>query len=191
MRNILFLGTLVLLAACSERPPAPAASVPAASAPAAAPAATAPATRVEAAQANLLRAEGVGPVRFGMRLDEAERIAGKAERPTPFDPACSMLRFPQLPGLRFMVESGTVTRADADPGVANAMGIAVGDTLEQVRAAHPEAELGKHKYAADGHYLSFPSADRGAALVLEAVGGRITKIRAGTQPAVSYVETCG
>ena len=139
-----------------------------------------------------LSASGVGAVRFGMTLAQAEQASGsKATLPKPFDPACSMVRFPALPKLRFMVEEGIVTRADAEPGVDNAAGVAVGDTLAQVRARHPGAAVAAHKYDANGHVVTLPSADGRAAIILEETGGKIAKVRAGLQPAVAYVETCG
>lgn len=170
VRTITLLATIALLSACSDKAPPPAPSAPSTS----------------------LSAEGVGKLRFGMTLAEAERAAGAmAQRPAPFDPACSMVRFPNMPALRFMVENDILTRADAEAGVDNVLGVAVGDTLEQVRAAHPGAHIAPHKYDADGHYVSLPSADGRAAIVLEESGGKLTKIRAGLQPAVGYVETCG
>ena len=89
-----------------------------------------------------------------------------------------------------MVENGVVTRADAEAGVASAVG-AIGEPLAQVRAAHPEAEISPHKYDTNGHYLSFPSADGRSAIILVASRGKVTRMRAGLQPAVGYVETCG
>jgi len=179
MRTALFLGAIALLGACTERaaPPAshakPQASAPAPAAP------------------TVLSAAGVGAIRFGMTLAQAEQaVGGKATLPAPFDPACSMVRFPAMPSLRFMVEGGIVTRADADPGVGNALGLAVGDSLAQIRASYPAAQLTPHKYDENGHYVVFPSADGRAAIVLEESGGKVTKLRAGLQPAVSYVESC-
>ncbi len=188
MRYMLLCATVALLSACSGKaPPADAGKDGAASATTPATAAPAPAT-----DPALLRAEGIGGIRFGMTLAQAEQAAGgKAALPEPFDPACSMVGFAALPKLRFMVENGIVTRADAGPGIGNVLGVAVGAPVEQVRAAHPEAEETPHKYDADGRYLSFPSTDGRAAIVLEASGGKVTKIRAGLQPAVAYVETCG
>ena len=189
MQKILFMGAFALLSACSDRaalPAAPGHAAATTTAPGDAPGAG-PSTA-----SNVLSAGGIGAIRFGMTLAEAEQaVGGKAALPTPFDPACSMVRFPALPKLRFMVEDGTVTRADADPGVDNAVGAAVGDTLAQVRDRHPEVQVGPHKYDENGHYLTFPSADGRAAIVLEESGGRITRIRAGLQPAVAYVEACG
>ncbi len=168
MRTTLICGAIALLSACTEH----AAKPP--------PASTA------------LSAAGVGGIRFGMTLAQAEQAAGaKASLPAPFDPVCSMVRFPTLPKLRFMVEQGVVTRADAEAGVENALGLAVGDTVAQVRAAHPAAQFTAHKYDQQGQYGTFPSADGRAAVILEASGGKVTKIRAGLQPAVAYVESCG
>ena len=138
-----------------------------------------------------LSADGIGAVRFGMSLAQAEQTAGKAALPEPFDPACSMVRFASLPKLRFMVEQDVVTRADAEAGVENAVGVAIGDTLAQVREKHPEAQLSTHKYDKNGHYVTFPTADGKAAIILEESGGKVTKVRAGLQPAAAYVETCG
>jgi len=102
-----------------------------------------------------------------------------------------MVRFPSLPKLRFMVENDVVTRADAEPGVENAVGVAFGATLADIRASHPEAQITPHKYDENGHYVTFPSADGRSAIILEETGGKVTKMRAGLQPAVAYVETCG
>lgn len=187
VRRTLLLGVIAFLGACSDRPAAP-------TAPGTAPASgvTTPAAAPVAAAPGALSAEGVGGIRFGMKLAEAEQAAGgKATLPTPFDPACSMVRFASLPRLRFMVEQGVVARADAEPGVENTLGIAVGDALAQIRAAHPDAQVTAHKYDPNGHTITFPSADGRAAIIAEESGGKLTRIRAGLQPAVAYVETCG
>jgi YD repeat-containing protein len=163
---------VILVGACSEKPAPPAAPKPEPS--------------------KVLSDAGIGAIRFGMTLAQAEQAAGaKASLPEPLDPACSMVRFPNFPALRFMVENGTVTRADADPVVENAIGIAVGDTLEQVRSRHPGGTVSAHKYDANGRYVTFPSADGRAAIILELIDNKVSKIRAGLQPAVAYVETCG
>lgn len=183
MRMTTFLGTITLLSACTKSAAPP-------DAPRAATAASASTEHPSSTQ-QVLSATGFGTLRFGMTLAQAEQATGgKAVLPTPFDPACSMVRFPTMPTLRFMVENDIVTRADAEPGVGNAVGVAVGDPLAQVRARHPEAKVTPHKYDEQGHYVSFPSADGHAAIVMEESGGKVTKIRAGLQPAVDYVETC-
>jgi hypothetical protein len=181
MRTRLLIGMIALLGACTERAPLPAA-----------PSTAKPGAAVEnTSAASKLSAAGIGAIRFGMTLDQAQQAVGaRASLPQPFDPACSMVRFASLPKLRFMVENGIVTRADAGPGVDNALGVAIGDPLATVRATHPEAQVTRHKYDENGHYLTFPSADGRAAIILEESGGKVTKMRAGLQPAVAYVETC-
>ena len=191
MQRVLIFGAIALLSACSEKsaPPGPHAETKISAEAPAAPAVPAPVPAAPASTA--LSADGLGAVRFGMSLAQAEQTAGKAALPEPFDPACSMVRFASLPKLRFMVEQDVVTRADAEPGVKNAVGISVGDTLAQVRDKHPEAQVSTHKYDKNGHYVTFPTADGKAAIILEESGGKVTKVRAGLQPAVAYVETCG
>ena len=173
MRKTLLFGAIALLGACTNRAAPP------------------PATVTASTASNTLSAAGIGAIRFGMTLDQAERAVGtKALLPQPLDPACSMVRFPALPKLRFMVKNGIVTRADAEPGVENAVGHAFGDTLAQIRARHPAAEVTRHKYDENGHYVTFPSADGRAAIILEESGGKVSAMRAGLQPAVAYVEKC-
>jgi len=195
MRKALLLGICALLAACSKNPaPAPtqAPQAPSAHADAAAPVATNAQAGASPAASNILTAEGIGAIRFGMTLDQAQQAAGsKATLPEPFDPGCSMVRFPSLPKLRFMVENNIVTRADAEPGIENAVGLPFGATLAQIQASHPEARVTPHKYDEDGRYVTFPGADGRSAIILEVTGGKVSKMRAGLQPAVAYVETCG
>ena len=200
MRTTLLVGMIALLGACSKQPAPPAASGDqgvASSAPATTPqtgteaSAPAPASRTDAAP-NMLSPEGFGAIRFGMTLEQAQQAAGsKAALPEPFDPGCSMVRFPTLPKLRFMVENNVVTRADAEPGIENAIGLPFGATLAQLRASQPAAEVTPHKYDENGQYVTFPGAGGRSAIILEVTGGKVTKMRAGLQPAVAYVETCG
>jgi hypothetical protein len=172
---------ITLLAACSRQPDS---TAPVRAEPAVVIAqAAAPATGVA-----VLSFDGYGPVKFGAKLSDAEQQVGEHSGVT--DPACSMVRFKALPGARFMVEQGVITRADADPGSANSLGLKVGDTLAQATARHPGLSSGPHKYLPNGHYLTMHSPNRRAAIVIEEDGTGIIKIRAGLQPAVGYVESC-
>lgn len=188
MNKLLMLSVVLACAACSRQEPADA------PAPAPAPApvvAAAPTVSAEAA-APILSAEGYGKLRFGAKLADVEQALGaKAESQGVRHPACSMVRFAAAPGLRFMVENGVVTRADADAGIPNSLGVAVGDTLAQVKARAPALAVAPHEYVPDGHYLTISTGDGRAAIVMEEDGKAVTRIRAGLQPAVAYVETCG
>lgn len=170
---ILTMIALLTLAACKEPPPVDAAPP--------APVSSNP----------VLSTQGYGQVRFGAKLSDVEQTLGEQGKPPgKKEPACSSVRFDQLPGVRFMVENGVVTRADADGGTPNELGLAVGDTLDQARKKHPAIVIGPHKYVPAGHYLTVRGADAKSAIVMEEDGQRITKIRAGLEPAVSYVEGC-
>lgn len=140
----------------------------------------------------MLSWDGYGPIRFGMTIDEAQRVAGARNDPErPLDTGCDYTSFAALPGVRFMVENATLTRGETEPGIANSLGIAVGDSLQSVTSAHPEALVSPHKYDPDGHYVLFRSPRGERAIVLEIRGGTVTLIRAGLEPAVQYVESCG
>lgn len=143
------------------------------------------------ASSPVLSAESYGPVKFGTRLAEVENTVGsKALALGTKDPACHSVRFASLPGIRFMVENDIVTRADAEPGVANALRLTPGDTLAVATERHPALRVGPHKYEPAGHYLTMTSPDGRSAIVMEEDGKAITKIRAGLLPSVSYVEGC-
>jgi hypothetical protein len=177
------------LAACSRAP----SDTPAASAPdsTAAPASTPSATPPASASTPTLSTQGYGKLRFGDTLAATETSLGeKAQQLGENDPACSSVRFKALPGARFMVEKGVITRADADTGTPNDAGIKVGDTLAQARDKAPSLQVGPHKYLPEGHYLSIRGAQPNAAIVIEEDGKAVTKIRAGLEPSVNYVEVC-
>lgn len=173
---------MVGLAACKEKVSVTTTSP-------ATPAAAAPATPVSTPLT--LTSQGYGSVRFGQTLSDVEKALGdKAQSSGVSDPACTYVKFDKLPGARFMVETGVITRAEADAGIPNELGLAVGDTVEQAKAKYPAVQVGPHKYVPEGNYLTFKNADSNNAIVMEAEGAKITKIRSGIEPAVSYVEGC-
>jgi hypothetical protein len=138
----------------------------------------------------LLTQERMGQVVFGASLKSVEDILSENVSDQVKDPACSMVSFKAYPGTLFMVEEGVVTRADAAPNVPNVLRIKVGDSREAVLERYPKAHVDPHKYLQGGYYLTFPSKDGKAAIVLEVGDDRILEIRAGLQPSVSYVERC-
>ncbi len=154
----------------------------------------APATATAATPADttpVLTSQGYGAVRFGQQLGEVEKTLGeKAQSRGDSDPACTYVKFDKLPGARFMVETGVITRAEADAGIPNELGVAVGDAVALAKAKHPAVQVGPHKYVPEGQYLTFRYTDSNNAIVMEAEAAKITKIRSGIEPAVSYVEGC-
>lgn len=142
------------------------------------------------ASSQVLSPDGYGKIHFGERLDQAERRLGQRATPRPPDPACSMVGFKRYPQVRFMVEQGVITRADAKTVVRNSAGITARMSAKDAlrHALTLRSEL--HKYDKNGQYLVLPKGED-KALIFEASKGTLTKMRAGIKPAVDYVETCG
>ena len=140
----------------------------------------------------VLSPQAIGRVTFGVPLAQVETILG--EQAMGLDqtdnPECSYVSFKALPKVRLMIEKGIVTRADVDPEIANITGVRVGDTEAVARQKAPNAKTGAHKYVPKGHVFTVAgSAD--TAIIMESDGSTITRIRAGKQPTVAYVEGCG
>jgi hypothetical protein len=142
------------------------------------------------ATAQVLSPQGYGMVSFGHRLADIERAVGERAQPQVRVESCDFVRFRRYPGISFMVEDGTVTRADAAGNVRNSASISVGAPLSVVARRYPAGRIEPHKYDEQGHYFILDTPNRKAALLFEESGGRITDIRAGVQPSVEYVEGC-
>ena len=138
----------------------------------------------------VLRATGAGAVAFGGALAEVELMVGeKASGPIPAT-GCGYVEFRSLPGLRFTVENGVVTRADAGPGVRNALGVQVGDSVDSVVYLYPDVARLDNPGALTGASLVFADPDGRHAIVMQAAGDTIISIRAGLSRAVGSPEGC-
>jgi hypothetical protein len=139
-----------------------------------------------------LAPDGYGVVLFGQTLATAEQAVGARTDSRRLEPACDVVAFKAYPGVRFMVENGVITRADLqDLSLPNSTGISAAMTLDEIRRRYPEAIVTPHKYDPKGQTVVIRSPGKPRAVVLETSQGRITRIRAGLQPAVEYVEGCG
>lgn len=138
----------------------------------------------------VLRSTGAGAVAFGGSLAEAELMVGeKASGQVP-DAGCGSVEFRSLPGLRFRVESGVVTRADAGPGVRTTLGVQVGDSADSVVYLYPDVVRLDSPGVLSGANLVFADPDGRHAIVMQAVGDTIISIRAGLSSAVESPEGC-
>ena len=148
------------------------------------------ATAPSFAAGGVLSPEGYGSVRFGMNIEDVE-AALKQRATEPYTKTgCDYAEFKRYPGLRFMIEDGVVTRADARKGVKNSAKVSVGMSLKTVKARFPAASIQPHKYDDEGHYVILSTEDGSSAIVLEESKGRVTAVRAGRKPSVQYVEGC-
>lgn len=144
-----------------------------------------------AADSLVLSEKSYGPVTFGSSLKKIEKRVGEIATGETGNKGCDFVTFKKFPGIKFMVEDGIVTRADAVlPGIKNKLEIKKGTSLEEVKRRYPEVEVKPHKYDPTGHYLIFKSKDGKRAILFEEGDGKITDTRAGIEPSVEYVEGC-
>lgn len=175
----LALASLALLGACEQKPVPLETVMP--------PPAVKPAKPKEL----VLMPHAVGPVTFGMPLAQVETALGEQAMGLDHtdNPECGYVSFKAVPKVRFMVENGVVTRAEVEKEIANMTGIGVGGTEAALKLKYPDLKFDGHKYVPGGHVLTIPG-EGNTALVMETDGTAVTLVRAGKQPAVSYVEGC-
>jgi hypothetical protein len=138
----------------------------------------------------VLRSTGAGAVAFGGSLAEAELMVGEKASGQHQDAGCGYVEFRPLPGLRFTVEGGVVTRADAGPGVRNALGVQLGDTTDSVVSLYPDVTIRRSQASVGGTDLIVANPDGRYAIVMEAAGNKIIAIRAGLSTSVGSPQGC-
>jgi hypothetical protein len=165
-------------------------------------------TASAAEEATVLTAEGYGPLRIGMTLDEITEAMGPDADPEavggPEPEFCDQFRPERAPeGLLVMIEQGVVTRISLmDPGVATDAGLEVGDTADAVREAYGDAVSSMpHTYAMPpGEYLTVWTTgqapdpyvqDENARGIRYEIGeDRTVQVIHAGGPAIQYVEGC-
>lgn len=196
IRRLMLTTAVLALAACGSPDPAPAPTPEPAPAPAPAPA------------ADVLTAQGFGPLRIGMTRAEVETALGADSNPGavggPEPEACDTFHPARAPtGLRVMVEQGVLTSIWLDRGATlkTDRGFGVGDAATAIKAAYgPTATASPHKYAAaPAEYITTWSVG-GAAGYVQNPAARGIAYHIGTDgtaehvaaggPSIQYVEGC-
>lgn len=143
------------------------------------------------------RADGVGPVRVGMRVGPTARLINATARTERIEPdeSCGQAFLSTAPkGVSFMVEGDTIVRVDVDSvGVKTEDGIGVGSTEAEVRAQYKTlAKVSAHPYEGPkGHYITVDRAgDRRYRMIFETDGNVVTRFRVGRREAVDLIEGC-
>ncbi|MDR2220662.1 MAG: hypothetical protein LBE24_08810 [Methylobacillus sp.] len=146
---------------------------------------------VSHAEEAVLSDSAYGKIRFGEKLEVAKKLLGEPVPPaTDLDEQqCRQIVFKAYPDVYFMVEQGTITRAESVKPIATAIGFTVGSSLAEVQKKYPQAVLKPHAYT-DGHYVILTSKDEKSALLMEENEGKIMVIRGGLVPSVNYIEGC-
>jgi hypothetical protein len=161
-------------------------------------------------QQSKLAIDGIGPVRVGMTIAEAEHSAKVRFIDNERGESCYYIRPQGGPqGLSFMVISprqdnrnyrniDRIARVDVLPGsrITTVRGAKIGDTEQRIKSLYPgQIRVTPHEYtfSQGGHYLTFiPKDERDASyrLVFETLNNKVTVFRSGRLPEVEYVEGC-
>ena len=140
---------------------------------------------------------GLGAVRVGMTMEEAEAAAGlelAGEPDVRINEGCYFISPVGLDGVTFMVTDGTIARVDIVSGpITTRSGAGIGSTEQEIKNLFgDQIVVSPHAYV-EGHYLTFVPVDEGDdryRVVFETDGREVTQYRAGRLPEVDYVEGC-
>lgn len=135
-----------------------------------------------------LRADGVGPIRIGMTLDEARQASG-----TPLDTVAVAGCVELVPsdssiGVALWSHDGRtldMISGRARSALATRAGIRSGSTVEAVEQAYPQLV----RNVDEGTYLVVP-AGGGLALTFEILGGEVSHLLAGEQHRIEFGGHC-
>lgn len=139
--------------------------------------------------ATVVSGDGFGPVRFGMKIEDAERALGvKLQQDTYTDDESCRYFTPAkgFRGLAFMTSKETIVRLDVDEGedIATDTGVRIGDSEQRVLALYKgRVRVEPHFYTGreGGHYLVVTGNGK-VQLVFETDGTKVVSYRAGREP---------
>jgi hypothetical protein len=146
--------------------------------------------------ASRLGPTGVGPISFGTTPAQAKATGtGFTATALVQGSTCYYLRPSTLDGLRFMVEDGTLRRAEVSTSaVRTTDGFQVGDSASKVMTFYgSRASQAPDKYDPKAQTITvLPKGDADAKyrMIFNIKGGTVQSIFAGVLPQVQYVEGC-
>jgi hypothetical protein len=143
----------------------------------------------------VVRQDGIGPVKIGMRLSELNTILHEkfAVPESKDDQGCFYVSPTNHPQISFMIEDGRLVRIDAHgAGVSTAEGIQVGDSeAHALQVYGPSLKVTPHAYTGPaGHYLTIRSKDGLYGVRFETENEKIKTFYAGRFKAIQYIEGC-
>ena len=157
------------------------------------------------AQEPTLSYGGLGAVKIGMTLPQAERALGakllaRGQDPYDDDSCWYSSRVDKAePGIHYMMDHDKIVRIDVFaskgtgvPATRSDTGFAIGASQAAIIARYGKAvQKSIHPYlGTEGSYLRVASPDHKSALLFETAAGKVTSLRAGTVPAVDFIEGC-
>jgi hypothetical protein len=161
---------------------------------------TAPAA---AQQQPVLESGGIGKVRIGMSVKQAERTMGARLRSLipDYGPGCWLaVRADGIdPGLSYMVENGRITRIDLStprdgtaPTISTAKGIGIGSTQADVELKYGSSGISaRAPYGeSDGDRWITVEGTPALGIVISISGGKVVGLWGGLRQSIAYSEAC-
>ncbi|ASQ46557.1 hypothetical protein [Legionella clemsonensis] len=144
-----------------------------------------------------LSPEGLGPLKIGMTLTEAAKIKGlqlSRNKPDVHESeGCYTKTLKGIKHVSLMISNGKIVRINiSSPRFFTSKGAHVGDSEAKVQTLYNnQLTVEPHRYEESGHYLtSVVKKPQERAIRFETDGKKITRIYAGQDPEVYYVEDC-
>lgn len=145
-----------------------------------------------------LGTNGIGPVRVGMTVNEAEAASGrKFKRYQDYGESCTYVSPIGIDGLSFMVIRGIIERVDINSSkMFTLRGAKIGDSETRIKQLYPgQIKTTPHPYTGrrGGKYLTFYPKDRedqSYRLIFETQNGKVQRFRGGRLPSVDAIEGC-
>jgi hypothetical protein len=146
--------------------------------------------------------KGLGPVKLGMSISEAEKALGTmlSSRDEGFDEQCwySFAKDDSDPITSYILNGTKIVRIDVlNPNglgvhIKTDSGFGIGSSEDEIRKYYGTAlERKKHPYIGnDGSYLKVSSLETQSVLLFETDNGVVTSLRIGFEPHVDYIEGC-
>ena len=156
-----------------------------------------------AQQERVLGSGGLGKVRIGMDVQEAERAIGSRVRSLVpgYGPGCWLaVRADGIdPGVSYMVESGRITRIDIvtpqdgkAPTILTAKGIGIGSSRADVERRYGGSGISRrapYGHNDDDRWVTVEETpDLG--IVISLSGGKVDALWAGRRQSIAYTESC-
>lgn len=143
-----------------------------------------------------LTQNGLGSMRLGMTVNQAQRRTGQQIQNnlfTPGDTSCGIAQlFPESLGVNMQTTNLRIWVINVtQPGITTRAGIQLGDTVQDLRRAYRSrlrSQPNKYTPKARDYWVAFP---RNRKLVFYANPQKqITQISTGRQPEIDFVEGC-
>ena len=147
-------------------------------------------------EASRLAINGIGPIRVGMTVAEAERASGVRLVRAYGDGACAVVAPQGRPeDLRFIVTNGRIATVETfNPLIQTVSGANVGDRVDEVLAIYPgRIEVRPSETVPNGQDLIFVPQDQGDLnfrVYFVTQNGQVITIRVGRLPEVGWPEGC-